>query len=239
LINRTQVCRTILAGALSILLVAAFGSRYVTAEVVDRIVAIVNGNVILQSDWDEALSFEALLTNRSLANFSDDDRRAVLDRLIDQELLRQQMKSSDFPHATDAEVSAHVAEARKLYPRATSDGAWQTILAEYHLTEKDLMAHVRQQIDLMRLIDTRLRPAVQIDSKSIEAYYRDQFVPQLKQTGSRDVPLADVSAKIRELLTEKKVNELLVSWLQTLRSEGQVHLPGVSPSANDRGVQSQ
>ncbi len=207
-------------------------------EVIDRIIAIVNGHIILQSDWDEGLSYEALLTNRSVGQFSDDDRRAVLDRLIDQELLREQMRSADFAHATDAEVAARVAAARKLYPEAASPQAWQALLARYHLTEKDLLAHVRQQIDLMRLVDARLRPTVQIDSKSIEAYYRDQFVPQLKQAGSSDVPLAEVSAKIREVLTQEKVSELLVSWLQTLRSEGQVHIPGVIPSANDPGVQS-
>jgi hypothetical protein len=132
-----------------------------------------------------------------------------------------------------------VADARKQYPQATSTDAWQLLLAQYHLTEKDLLAHVRQQIDVMRLVDARLRPAVQIDSKSIEAYYRDQFVPKLKQSGASEVSLAEVSAKIRELLTEEKVSELLISWLQTLRSEGQVHIPGVTPSANDPGVQSQ
>jgi hypothetical protein len=31
---------------------------------------------------------------------------------------------------------------------------------------------------------------------------------------------------------------MLVSWLQSLRSEGQVHIPGVNPSSNDPGVQS-
>jgi len=209
------------------------------AEVIDRIVAIVNGHIILQSDWDEALCYEALLSNRSLSKFTDDDRRAVLDRLIDQELLREQMKSADFPHATDAEVAARIAAARTQYPQAASAQAWQSLLAQFQLTEKDLLAHVRQQIDVMRLVEARLRPVVQVDAKSIEAYYRDQFVPQLKHSGASDVPLAEVSAKIRELLTEQKVSELLVSWLQTLRSEGQVHIPGVTPSANDPGVQSQ
>lgn len=208
------------------------------AQVIDRIIATVNGHVILQSDWDEALCYEALLTNRELAQFTRDDRRAVLDRLVDQELLREQINSADFNHATDTEVAAQVSDARKQYPQAASDEAWRALLAQYHLTEKDLVAHVRQQIDLMRLIDARLRPTVQIDSKSIEAYYRDQFVPKLKQAGASEVSLADVSAKIRELLTEEKVSELLVSWLQNLRSEGQVHLPGVVPSAAREGVQS-
>ncbi len=79
-------------------------------------------------------------------------------------------------------------------------------------------------------------PTVQIDSKSIEAYYRDKFVPQLKQSGAGEVPLADVSAKIRELLTEEKVSELMVSWLQSLRSESKVSVPG-APESPAEGVQ--
>jgi hypothetical protein len=208
------------------------------AEVIDRIVATVNGSVILQSDLDEALCYEALLSNRSLASFNTDDRRAVLDRLIDQELLREQMKSADFRHATDTEVQARLAEARKQYPQAASQDAWHALLARYHITESDIFAHVQQEIDVMRLVDARLRPAVQIDAKSIEAYYRDQFVPKLKEAGASEVPLAEVSAKIRELLTQQKVSEMLVSWLQTLRSEGHIQLPGGSGSSRDAGVQS-
>ncbi|HKN16615.1 MAG TPA: SurA N-terminal domain-containing protein [Candidatus Sulfotelmatobacter sp.] len=208
-------------------------------QVIDRIVATVNGRAILQSDRDEALCYEALLSNRSFASFTDDDRRAALDRLIDLELLREQMKSADFRHATDAEVSARIADARKQYPQVDSDNAWRSLLASYHLAEKDLFAHVQQEIDVMRLVDARLRPAVQIDSKSIEAYYRDQFVPKLKEAGASEVPLTEVSGKIRELLTQEKVSEMLVSWLQTLRSEGQVHVPGNASSSGDSGVQSQ
>lgn len=226
------------AFAVALLLSALFIPVVCASEVIDRIIATVNGQVILQSDWDEALCYEALLTNRALDQFTGEDRRAVLDRLIDQELLREQMKSADFIHATDAEVATRVADARKQYGEASSPETWQAFLLQHHLTDADLLAHVRQQIDVMRLVDARLRPTVEIDSKSIEAYYRDQVVPKLKQTGASEVPLAEVSGKIRELLTQEKVSELLVSWLQTLRSEGQVRIPGVTPSANDPGVQS-
>lgn len=206
------------------------------ADVIDRIVATVNGHIILQSDLDEALCYQALLSGRTVEQFSDDDRRAALDRLIDQELLGEQMKSASFQHASEAEAASQVAEARKLYPEAATAEGWQTLLARFGLTEKALIGHVQQQIDLMRLVDARLRPAVQIDSKSIEAYYREKFVPQLKESGAGEVSLADVSGKIRELLTEEKVNELMVSWLQSLRSESKVSLPGASESSIE-GVQ--
>lgn len=201
-----------------------------SAQVIDRIVATVNGSIILQSDWDEALCYEALLNHRALSQFTDADRRAVLDRLIDQELLREQMRSSDFRHATEADATSRVEDARKQYTEDSGDQSWESVLAEYHLTEAEVLHHVQEQLDLMRLVNFRLRPTVQIDAKSIEDYYREKFVPQLKQSGASEVPLQEVSAKIRELLTEEKVNQLLVSWLHDLRSESQVRLPGVTPS---------
>lgn len=203
-------------------------------EVIDRIIATINGHIILQSDWDEALCYEALLNGRQLSEFTEDERRAVLDRLVDQELLGEQIKSSVFDHASEVEAAARIAEARKHYAEASTDEGWRSVLIRFGVAEKDLVAHVQRQMDLMRLVDAHLRPAVQIDSKTIEAYYSEKFVPQLKQSGAGEVPLSEVTGKIRELLTEEKVNELLVSWLQTLRSESKVSFTNQSSA---EGVQ--
>ena len=148
--NRTTISTVALVFLLATL---SFVPSPATGEVIDRIVATVNSHVILQSDWDEALCYEALVSNRKLTEFAEEDRRAVLDRLVDQELLREQMKSADFRHASDSEVAARVADARKQYPQAASNQAWSSLLAQYHLTEKNLVARVRQQIDVMRLVD--------------------------------------------------------------------------------------
>jgi peptidyl-prolyl cis-trans isomerase SurA len=222
--------------AVSLLFLAIGLALPASGEVIDRIVATVNGRVILQSDWNDALRFEALLSARSLSDFNEQERRDVLDRLIDQELLSEQMKSASFQHASDEEATEQVTAARKLYPEAVTDAGWNAVLDKFGVTEKSLQSHVKEQIDLMRLVDAHLRPTVQIDSKNIEAYYREKFVPQLKQSGAEEVPLADVSAKIRELLTEEKVNELMVSWLQSLRSESKVSVPGMEGSPGE-GVQ--
>ncbi len=227
--------KTITAVALFFLWSASILPLAHAGQVIDRIVATVNGHIILQSDWDEALSYEALLNGRALNEFTEDDRRAVLDRLIDQELLGEQMKSANFKHASEEEAEARVAEARKQYPDAATDEGWQSILGRFGLVQKDLVAHVQQQIDLMRLVDAHLRPAVQIDSRTVEAYYREKFVPELKEPVASEAPPAEVAAKIRELLTEEKVNELMVSWLQSLRSESKVSVPGTASGGD--GVQ--
>src|SRR5437867_719595 len=64
------------------------------SDIIDRIVATVNGHAILQSDWEEAIRYEAFIDGRQLDKLTADDRKATLDRLIDQELLREQVRSS-------------------------------------------------------------------------------------------------------------------------------------------------
>jgi hypothetical protein len=63
---------------------------------------------------------------------------------------------------------------------------------------------------------------VQIDPTSIESYYRDKLLPQLRHAGGHDVPLAQVAGKIREILTQEKVNQLFSSWLQNLRAGSKI-----------------
>ena len=211
-----------------------FGALRVNAmsDVVDRIVATVNGHVILQSELDEELRYEAILSGRQPSDFTEDEKKAALDRLIDQELLAEQMATSAFARCSEPEAESKIAESRKQSANE-SDGAWQAALNQFHLSEKDVVAHVRRQVDLSRLVEARLRPAVQIDTQSVEAYYREKFVPQLQKAGTAKVALDDVSDKIRDLLTEEKVNELLVSWLHTLRSEGDVKVNDQASSAQE------
>lgn len=207
-------------------LLAAPHSR--AAEVLDRIVASVNGTIILQSDWEDALRYEALASGRPLAELSTEERKAALNRLIDRELLQEQMHSSDFQHASDQEIAQQVQAIRKQYPDGESEQGWQAALNRYRLTESELKRQVALQLDVMRLVDARLRPGVNIDSTSIESYYHQELLPQLRQSGAKEVPLAEVSPKIKELLTQQKVNQLLVAWLQNLRADSDIRTEALS-----------
>jgi hypothetical protein len=133
------------------------------------------------------------------------------------------MKDSDFDRATPDEIRSRIAEIRKEHGAGT-DAGWNADLARYGLTPKSLERHVRLEINLARMIDVRLRPNVHIDPTTIEAYYRQEFLPQLRQSGVRDVPLIAVSPKIEELLAQQRVNQLLTAWLRDLRGQSEIHL---------------
>ena len=191
-------------------------------EVIDRIVATVNGHVILLSDWEDSLRYEAFSSGRPLDRMTPDDRKSALDHLIDQELLREQLKDSDVLHPSSEDVAGRVAEIRKQFPEAETELGWRRLLDSYRLSEENLKNRVAAQLDLMRLVDARLRPSVTVDSKSIESYYSEELLPQLRQSGGQNVPLADVTAKIKELLTQKKISQLLTAWLQDLRAGSEI-----------------
>jgi len=46
--------------------IALLASLAFAGEIVDRIVATVNGHIILQSEWEDALFYEAFVAGRSL-----------------------------------------------------------------------------------------------------------------------------------------------------------------------------
>jgi peptidyl-prolyl cis-trans isomerase SurA len=214
------------------------GASVYAADVIDRIIATVNGHVILQSDWDDAVRFKALLDGKPLAQVNDQDRGRALDRLIDQELLREQAQGSEATAPPEEEVRARIQEIQK-QQSGGNNSVWQTVLARYGFDEKQFQTRIAHDLAILRQVEARLRPSVQIAPQTIESYYRDTFLPQLKKLGAQEVPLAEVSGKIREILTQQKVNELFGSWLQTLRSESKISGPGVPSSPPNPGGQGQ
>jgi len=212
----------------------ALTCRAGAADVIDRIVATVNGHVILLSDWEDSLRYEAFSAGRPLAGTTAENRKAALDRLIDQELLREQQPAADAPQASPEEVAQRVAEIRKQYPEAETELAWRALLDKYRLSEDTLKSHVALELDLMRLVDARLRPSVTVDSKSIESYYNQELLPQLRQSGGQSVPLAQVTGKIKELLTQKKISQLLTAWLHNLRAGSQIRAEAFAPASGGR-----
>ncbi len=199
------------------------------SDIIDRIVATVNGHAILQSDWEEAIRYEAFIDGRQLDKLTADDRKATLDRLIDRELLREQVRSSA-SQAKNMELEQRIQEIRKLYPGAETEQGWRARLERYGLNEKELKNRVAQQLNLMQMVESRLRPGIQVDLRSIELYYQERIVPQLRNSGAKQVALAEVSTKIKELLTQQKMNDLLGSWLQTLRAASQIRTSAASPT---------
>jgi hypothetical protein len=233
---RRELLQFVKCCSLALILSLALAASASAGEIVDRVVSNVNGHVLLQSDWEQEVAFEAFSTGRDPDSFTAAERATALDRLIDQELLREQVRPSQ--PAPAEEVAAQVAEVRKeigkVHPEAATDDGWRATLQHYGLTASALEKRLGDQIQLMKLVEDRLRPSVQIDQQAVESYYRDQLLPQLKKAGDRAAPLTEVFGRIKNLLAEKKMNELLTRWLASLRSGSHIGTPQANSGEQNR-----
>lgn len=192
------------------------------AQVVDRMVAVVNRHVILQSELEEAEHVDLLMQGKPLNEISGQEKEAELDRLIDQALLQQQILNTTVVEPKAEEISAQLRDLRSRLPGATTDEKWQAMLATYEVTERDVEIHMARQLRILKFIDLRFRTLARADRASISNYYYQTLLPQLRQQGAPEPPLSQVNDRIEEILTQQRINDLLNSWLQALRSQAQI-----------------
>ena len=46
-----------------------------------------------------------------------------------------------------------------------------------------LEKRMSNEIQLMKLVEDRLRPSIQIDQQAVETYYHDELVPEMNKAG--------------------------------------------------------
>ena len=126
-----------------LLLFCIFGSA--NAQVlIDYVVAVVNGDAITSSELDNALSVAAILGTGVPEAQTTTERRAVLDTIINRELVLQESKRLGiFVTEREARVAEEIAEIRRKY---NSDVAFQIALQQHAVEDAALKAWVYEQL---------------------------------------------------------------------------------------------
>jgi hypothetical protein len=199
------------------------------AEVVDRMVAVVNKQVILQSELEQTVHVEFLLQGKLLNKLTSAEQQSVLEQLIDRDLLEQQIMHPATLDPSAEELAARMREVRAQLGAADND-RWKALLAAYGVTEQDVEEQIISQIRILKFVDRRFRALAQIDRTAVNAYYQEKLLPQLRKQGASLPPLNEVAPKIEKILAEQRMDELMSSWLQTLRSQS--HIQKMSVESN-------
>jgi len=197
--------------------------------VLDRVIAVINGDVLLQSDLDQELRFGVLEPFQVPAG-QDTPRRATR-RLINRTLILQQMKEQQQLgiNITDAQVQQAIKEMRENLPQCrkyhcTTDEGWKTFLAANDLTEEQVADRWRQRLAILRFIDIRFRTGIRISQQEIHDYYLKSIVPVYQKENEKPPAQETIAPRIQELLLQEHVNDLLQDWLKSLRDEGSVQI---------------
>ena len=197
--------------------------------VLDRVVAIINGDVLLESDVQEELNF-AKLEPVGIPSGSDSLRRAAR-RLINRTLILQQMKEQQQTgiKVTDSDIVKQLAEVRKNLPSCRqydckTEAGWKAFLAANNLAEQDVIDHWRQRMEILRFIDIRFRAGIRITKQEVADYYEKSIVPGYARAKEKAPPVETLTPRIQEVLLQQHVNGLLQDWMRTLRQEGSVQI---------------
>ncbi|HLH06318.1 MAG TPA: hypothetical protein VKW78_03700 [Terriglobales bacterium] len=211
--------------AILFLLLFTWAARGRATEVIDRIVAVVNGKLILQSDVEQEARLEAFLAGDRVSEVESSEADAVLQRMIDRQLIHEQMHGATTISTSAPPVERRVKELRTSIGKSVeSDEGWHNALGDAGLTEEEVRQHFADEVQTMRFVETRLRPRIQVDEKSIETYYREELLPELQKSGGPTVSLPDVSRKIRDVLIERELDASLSEWLKSLRQQSEIRL---------------
>ncbi len=143
-----------------------------SAEVVDKIVAIVNDEVITQSEVEEStLSFIADYKLRygqeEARNRLDEAKNDALNRLIEEKLILQEAKRRNIK-ISDAEVEKRINEVKV---RFGSDEVFNKALAESGITVGKLRDKYRDQLMMKELINGIVFHNIQVTPTQVAAYY--------------------------------------------------------------------
>jgi hypothetical protein len=194
-------------------LVALTGADSPGQEIIDRIVARVESDVILLSEVRALGRYQQLVEGKSESDAQ------ILDRLIDQWIVRSEADTAQFPRPSVADMAAGVEQVQKSF---ASDGEYQARKKQIGLTDAEVRSVVAAQLYLSNYLDSRFRPSAKIEPKDIEQFYEKAVVPRAQARGQA-APALDVARDyIHEALVQRSINEQADRWLN--ESRGRLHV---------------
>jgi len=149
------------------------------AEVVDKIIVIVNDEIITQGEVDRILSpmyqqWKMAHTDEELAKKIDEARFKVLQRLINDKLLFSEAKRTEI-EVTDEDVQLRIEEVKK---RFANEEEFKMNLLRENITLGELEKKYKERIMIDKLINTEIRGRISVAPSEVTEYYRthkDEF----------------------------------------------------------------
>lgn len=182
-------------------------------KVIDRIVARVEEDIILLSDLRELGEYQQLVEGKSESDAE------LLDRLIDQWIVRKEAETARFPMPPDADVERSLQRLKKSF--ATPED-YEERRKQSGLTDDEVRHILVMQLYLSNYLDSRFRPLIHVDQKAIEDFYNNRVIPRAKARGQAPPSLDAASDYIQEALIQRGIDEQADRWLKESRARIQV-----------------
>ena len=174
-----------------VLLLPLLASMAPGGVLIDQIAIVVDQSIIKDSDIERDIRVTEFLNHEPL-NLNLAERKKTANKLIDQALIRREIREGDYQWATATQASDQLEYLiKKRYP---SRAAYQRALKTYGFDEADLREQFRWQLTVLQFIDARFAPSV-----------------VMPEGGSGD-----------KTKLEAEVNRLFFAWLEQQRKDAKI-----------------
>jgi len=198
---------------------------FARAEVIDRIAVSVGNSVITESEIRHQLKVHAFLEDTPL-QMDGASKRAAADRLIEQTLIRREMQAARYSN-TDPALARNLLNSVKQTRFQGDDAAYRAALAKARLTEQDLEAAFQWQLTVLRFVEYRFKPGIQIPGEEVREYYDQKFVPAWKARGQEAVPpFEEAERTCEDALIQERIDNQLDRWISQTRTQTSIQYRG-------------
>ncbi len=154
-------------------LVTMCSCDFVTCYAQEKIIAIVNDDVITQRDVDDFSKYMRMQLSSQYKGRQLDDKinamkNELLDRLVEDRIILQEAKKSGII-IDEARVKAKINEIRGHYP---SDIEFQRSLEMQGMTQSDLESRIREQMLMYIIVEIKVRNKIVISPTEVTEFYQ-------------------------------------------------------------------
>lgn len=178
-------------------------------EVIDAIAARVDTDIILLSDVRELGRYQEFVDGTAESD------AAILDRLIDQWVVKSEAKAALFPQPSDEEVKRSLERLKRSFG---SQEEFEAREKQVGLTDEDVQRMLRAQLYLSNYLDSRFRASIHIEEKDIEQFYKERVIPRAESRGQTPPTLEAARGFIQEALVQRAINKQADLWLKESRT---------------------
>lgn len=178
-------------------------------QVVDRIVATVEGDIITLSEVRELGAFNRLTGQAQLTD------EQLLERLINQWIVTTEAAAARFPATPPAQIEGAY---QQFIAEFASPEAYRARLRGLALDDAAVRRQIERQLFLARYLDQKYRFLVRVEEAAIETYYRQTLVPQLATRGEKAPGIEAVRPQVIEVLTQQEITRMAERWLEESRA---------------------
>lgn len=179
------------------------------AEVVDRIVAIVNEDIILRSELDQRMaSMIELLNQKDYSTGQKNEiiekqRKRMLEQLVYSKLADQQARKYNL-EISEQEVTATIDRIKTI--NKMTDESLRRMLELDGITFEDYREQIREKLLRTRLVNLEVKSKIVITDEDVKAYYDTHIQRYMGKTKYR---LRHILLKVPEMASEEEQAEVL------------------------------